>query len=272
MRYNKLNWLWLLLLVPVVALVICIICYHNQLDVNTLINAIVGGVSYMGAAALGFVAYWQTRTANDISQVQLRREVISNIIPKSQAEFIAQLISPHNVIYYTEYCDVEGVYCSQKKLIDFKKDEEDIFFEFIFHFDVENAPLEKIEIKDVSINKQFKNTDAKDYCVSYNILNIKNDVVFCYNPKTKDYCFIVYIHDSSDLLENIAENTAFVVDITFNAISIYGIEQQYNMLITIKNEQLDFNKKRSDIGKNSDLEIDDVIIHKNKPNYKFTKR
>lgn len=269
MKNWKLFVIIILFVLFVVAYVISttLLLTNNVCKNDIIIGAIGEGISFVGTVILGIVAFWQTNEANKISNAQLRRESLTQIVINGDASVASQEFSPKQSIAYSKFCDVEGVICSTQKLKDFGDTEEALFYEFIFYFSVDNAPLEKINIKEVKVNKQYRNSDSAHNFVDLNVLNTEQKIVFSYNPIRKEYFLRMYIHDPQLKLDSIAKRDQFALDIIFDAVSIYGTKQEFYFLIEIDSRDLAFEYLRNNPGKVQGIKLENVILHKGEPNY-----
>lgn len=231
---------------------------------DTIIGAIGEGVSFIGTIILGVVAYWQTKTANDISQAQLRRELITII--NLQAKTSITIIDQHVKKILTQFQGLsqEGIYCSTDLLEDIKEEEQRKFFEFCFQFKTQGAPLEAFCPKEVKINRELLK-DCNEYYVDLKILNRRKDAIFVYDPEEETYLIKVLLNAPISQLNKISEDNMFVLDIVFDAISIYGTRQENHWSINFDEDVIDITGLEE--GKKQDVKIKNVIIRKGEPKY-----
>lgn len=228
-----------------------------------IIGAIGEGIAFIGTITLGIVAFWQTKTANDISQTQLRRELISNIVLEENVKITTITLYPRKVLTQFKELHIEGVYCSTKKLSQIDENEKMQFFHFDFQLTIEGAPLENINIKDIKLNQSLSN----EYFVDLNILNSQKDIVYVYNPEQKCYILSILINAPLSDLEKLATDKMFVLDIAFDAVSIYGTTQRYLWEINFDQQTLEIENLAYGATNAQNIKLKSVIVKKGEPKY-----
>ena len=236
----------------------------NVCNSDIIIGAIGEGVSFLGTIVLGIVAYWQTKAANDISRAQLRREMVTSLVLQSNVTLKPVEIIPPKILNYAKDLQPEGIYCSCKQLSEFDTDQQVKFFGFLFQMDSIGAPLEKILINDVKINKLLA---GKEYYVDLKILNTQKEVVFSYNPKKQCYVVGLYMDVDEFRYNKLIKDGLLIIDIDFDVVSSYGTILQHRFSINFEHKQ-DVMAKLIN-GKNSkqDVDLENVLMYKGEPRY-----
>lgn len=232
---------------------------------EAIIGAIGGAISFIGTIFLGIISFWQTRTANDISQAQLRRELITYMMPKPEVEVRQGSFAIKAMLTLLPDLSLEGIFCSTDPL-DEIGDAHRSFFEFTFQFQTEGAPLEKICPTDIKINRELAE-DGEQYFADLKILNPKKSAVFVYNPTLSSYVLKIYINAPVDFLESISQNNLFILDITFDVVSIYGTVQENSWSINFENDEIPFKDLYNNVKDLEKLNIRNIIIRKGEPKY-----
>lgn len=269
----KKKWLLIIVFIVVFALILVgyilsttLILTENVCKADIIIGAIGEGVSFIGTISLGVVAYWQTKTANDISQAQLRRELITNISLQSKTNIKALDLKVKKMLTQFREIPQEGIYCSTETLDNIKEDEERKFFEFSFQFKTEGAPLEAIYPKELKINRELSK-DYSQYIVDFQILNQRKDAVFVYDPEEGNYVIKVLLNAPIETLDKIAAEKMFVLDIIFDVVSIYGTIQKNHWSINFDQEIIEITKLKDGTLPNQNINLKNVIIHKGEAKY-----
>ncbi len=269
----KKKWLLLIVFIAVFALIligyilsITLILAENVRKSDIIIGAIGEGVSFIGTISLGFLAYWQTKTANDISQAQLRRELITSINLQSRTEIKVIDLQIKKILKDFQEISLEGIYCSTETFDNISEDEIRKFFEFSFQFKMEGAPLEAIYPKEVKINRELIK-DYNQFVVDFHILNQRKDAIFVYDPEGGTYVIKVLLDAPIEKLDKIAAEKIFVLDIVFDVVSIYGTSQENHWSINFNQAIIKIMDLQDGTLPIQNINLNNVIIHKGEAKY-----
>ena len=181
-------------------------------------------ISFIGTMVLGIVAYWQTRTANQISELMIQKEteLVFNWLPS--VELNCYPLNMNNVLEFADSSPTEGVFCAEEL---YNLNEERKYIEISIPFEITNGIFDKIQIHSVAFNQTLQNTD--DF-IGLHILNRK-DLVLSYNPKKKSYLLKLFINCDFEKLLKINKKKMLVMDVAFTMKNNYEMEQKYLLQI-----------------------------------------
>lgn len=233
---------------------------------EAIVGAVSGGISFIGTIFLGTISFWQTRTANDISQTQLRRELITHIIPKPDVEVRQIPLAIKEMINEFPNLSLEGIFCSTDSLEAIDEKEKRNFFEFTFQFQTEGAPLEKICPIEIKVNRELSAT-KKNLFADLKIVYPNDNAIFVYNPTCTSFIFKIYINAPLDILELASQNKIFILDITVNVVSIYGTVQKHSWSINFDDDIIHFKDLKDNKISKEKFYLKNIIIHTGEPKY-----
>lgn len=216
------------LLLAALAVSAVLIIKNKGSNTDNIINVIVGGISFIGTMVLGVVAYWQTRSANTISEILLKSQAVCKIKFLGEVGLKVCTFTPARIIGFAGANEVEGLICSTQDKASFEKQNiSDTFLELVLPFKTEIAEIEGLTVKEVSFNKSFGSDALRNaFYINFNICNDGNKVYFSFNPVEECYNLKLYLNCDTDTLRSVNDNKYFVLDITLVATSSYGVKSE----------------------------------------------
>ena len=179
-------------------------------------------IGFVGTMVLGIIAYWQTRQANNISKLMIKKEteIHFNILPS--VKLSCSQLNIDNILRFSEFSPTEGVFCTEEP---YNYKEEKKYIEISIPFEIINGNLESIQVRELAFNKTLEGTSE---FIGLTILN-KGKFILSYNPQTKSYWLKLYIYCNFNKLLDINKNNMFVLDLDFSFFNNYEVEQTFKI-------------------------------------------
>lgn len=229
MKRKNIGTLIFLIILTVVLLAVLFWCTFKLLNKTTnqaeqFLSVLGIAISFISTMILGIIAYWQTRTANYISELMIKKETELNFNFLPSVELKCCNLNMSNVLQFAETNPTEGVFCSEEV---YNYEETRKYIEFSIPFEIVNGIFEKMQVSNVAFNKTLK--ESSNF-IGLKILNNK-DLVLSYNPKSKSYLLKLYICCDFNRLLEINKKKMLVMDIDFSLKNNYQVEQKYVLQI-----------------------------------------
>lgn len=222
-----------------------------------VINIALGISTFIGTGVLGIVAIKQSQRANDISELVLKKDMVTNLIIQKEVDFSIDSIDLTKTLKFAEDYPTEGVYCVTKN--EKTKGTSNKYLSIRLYFKSLNASPEHMWISSCGINSSFINDEMKsDYCLPFEIKNLNKEVCFIYDPTKEVYVVEFYLFSLFDKIKSINEAGLFVFDFEIKLDSIFGQMQTIKYLLNFsKIDPKIFDNEKID--KHSIL-LDNVIV------------
>lgn len=250
---------------------ICLLC-NKIIGIEIFFEYLIGLFSVAATVCLGLVAYWQTRSANKISELLSQRTMSSSIVLLKDVDIACSEHNSAQVIEFAKKNETEGALCSAVSVEEITKHNiTETYLEFCFHFKNDNAPIEKIFIKSIYFNKSFMSDEnKKDKAIRFNIINEDKRVPFSYNPTNENYSLKIYLNIdeaffNKKFIELLNDKKLFVLDIDLTTESCYKVKEDVSFSINFINieDLMDIIKNKE----SKSINLTNVLIHKGDINY-----
>lgn len=254
--------------VTVTVVSVCADLYKNgQLKVSDFVSICVSTVAFLGTVILGIISFWQTKSANAISETLSRENMRCDISLLGDVKLTYESYTSVRLLEFAKSNETEGLFCSvvDKQTL-YKRCKKDDYLCIELCFTTCLAAIEQIKISEIYFCKPFeKDNEHKDFYLKFNILNEENNVVFSYNPARGCYVLLLYLNCDKAKLKEINDNNYFVIDFSMEVESNYKAKQSLEYSLNfIKIDKL------NDLLANKIAEIEQklerVIVHKGEIN------
>ena len=93
----------------------CLLPKINEKE-EIIIQTLIGSISFLGTTLLGAIAYWQTKKANQISELIAKRQMFTYIEWDKNVRFsLEKDIDTKRALAFSKKNEMEGALCSTKK-------------------------------------------------------------------------------------------------------------------------------------------------------------
>ncbi len=254
--------------VTVTVITVCAGLYKNdKLESNDFVSISVSLVAFLGTVTLGIISFWQTKSANAISETLSRENMRCNITLLGDVKLTQCNLTLPRVLEFAKTNETEGLVCSEYDKQTLFNHNGDDYLCLELCFTTQQAAIEGLKIKEIYFCKTFENDSAhKDYFIKFNIFNSENKVAFSYNPSRGCYVLLLCLNCDNEKLREINKNEYFQIDFLMEAESNYKVKQslEYSLNFTKISKLNDLlNKKINKI----ELKLERVTVHKGEIKY-----